>query len=632
MIRKTLKLTSITKLFALTEFLGALFHYYKIMTAESACPPQADRNSARTHNFVIIGKLIFLILGLIWIFFLGVGKINAQDPPVYDWYVSNFDSTVNIVSDQNIEVTEKITADFLVPKHGIYRTIPYRYEDNRGQGRSIFLDFISITDENGQPDKFSQSYSGGVLTCKIGDENLTLTGEKTYIIKYRLSNLLNYYDNLTSPEKAGQAELYFNVNGNDWSVPIKKISLSIILPDSQAPKENKYYLGFFGEQNSSRVKVESGTPYKISAENVEPGEELTIVSRWEAMLTPRPDSSQRFLWFLAANGIYLMPIFLLLLLLILLLKYGHDPLGRGTIAPAFEPPKNLSLLEIGTIADERVDNRDLSATIISFATNGYLKIEEIGSKRILRRKDYEIIKIKEFSGNPDDEYIFSTLFADKKALKLSEAGKEGKLSKVKNQIEDRVYKTMVKRKFFSRNPKIIKGVYIGIGIFCIFSVFIFPALLDRFFTITASALSFLAAAGLFFIFARYMPQRTKEGVLLKEQVEGFKLYLKTAERYRLKFAEKSGIFEKYLPYAIALGVADIWAKKFEGIYKEPPEWYKGDFRTFSMVYFSQSLTSDFSTSVNSAFATSAASSGGSGFSSGGGFSGGGFGGGGGGSW
>lgn len=376
---------------------------------------------ARILNFCV------LVIGLVCLLSFGLSKINAQDASVYDWYIKSFDSTINVVSDQNVEITEKITADFLIPKHGIYRTIPYRYEDNRGQGRSIFLKFISITDENGLPYKYAENYSSGTLTCRIGDENLTLTGEKIYIIKYRLSNVLNYYDNF--------AELYFNVNGNGWDVPIKKISATAVLPKDQTPEEFKSYLGVYGEKNTSRVKIESGRPYKISAEDLEPKESLTIVSRWNEGLTPKPGARQKIYWFLSANGIYLLPALIFLLLLVLFLKYGHDPRGRGTIAPAFEPPKGLGVLEIGTIADEKVSDRDLTATIIDFAVRGFIKIREIAKKGVFGKKDFELKKIKNFSGNSDDEYIFDQLFLKNDNFKLSAAGKEGKLAKVKTETE-----------------------------------------------------------------------------------------------------------------------------------------------------------------------------------------------------
>ena len=118
------------------------------------------------------------------------------------------------------------------------------------------------------------------------------------------------------------------------------------------------------------------------------------------------------------------------------------------------------------------------------------------------------------------------------------------------------------------------------------------------------------------------------------------MYMETAEKDRLAmtqsvdrpFAEPSHtveLFEKLLPYAVALGVEKSWSKQFENIYREEPSWYTGNYGTFNAVYFANTLGSSVS-ALNSNFTTSTSSSGSG--SGGGGFAGGGGGGGGGGGW
>jgi uncharacterized membrane protein len=133
-----------------------------------------------------------------------------------------------------------------------------------------------------------------------------------------------------------------------------------------------------------------------------------------------------------------------------------------------------------------------------------------------------------------------------------------------------------------------------------------------------------------------MPRRTKKGAIALEQILGLQLYLETAEKDRINFhnaPEKNPErFEKLLPYAMALGVEKAWAKQFEGIYNESPQWYEST-EPFAVGAFANDMHS-FNNVASSAMSSqpSSAASGSSGFSSGGGFSGGGFGGGGGGSW
>jgi uncharacterized membrane protein len=131
-------------------------------------------------------------------------------------------------------------------------------------------------------------------------------------------------------------------------------------------------------------------------------------------------------------------------------------------------------------------------------------------------------------------------------------------------------------------------------------------------------------------FGWYMPSRTIRGTHELQKVLGFQEFLTKVEGDRLERMVKTPqMFEKFLPYAMALGVEDNWAKAFEGIYTEPPRWYSGPggVHTFRPSTLTSNLGA-MSAQAASVMASSPRSSGGSGFS--GGSSGGGFGGGGGG--
>lgn len=148
--------------------------------------------------------------------------------------------------------------------------------------------------------------------------------------------------------------------------------------------------------------------------------------------------------------------------------------------------------------------------------------------------------------------------------------------------------------------------------------------------ISAGVLAGLSVLG----FAKFMPAKTREGSAVYMHILGFQEFMNRAEKDQLDRMKDQNLFSKFFPYALALDVADNWAKAFEGIYQEPPDWYisPGGMRTFNPVGFNHSLNSvmsDLSTAMYSAPRGSGA--GGSG-SFGGGSSGGGFGGGGGGSW
>jgi len=132
-----------------------------------------------------------------------------------------------------------------------------------------------------------------------------------------------------------------------------------------------------------------------------------------------------------------------------------------------------------------------------------------------------------------------------------------------------------------------------------------------------------------------MPAKTEVGSQVLAKVLGFKMYLHTAERYRLQNLGPDE-FEKYLSYAIVFGIEDEWAKKFEGLYEKAPEWFEGsNMNGIYNAYFISSLARSFTTTTVSSFNLPQSASG-SGWSGGGGsfggFSGGGGGGGSSGGW
>jgi uncharacterized membrane protein len=148
------------------------------------------------------------------------------------------------------------------------------------------------------------------------------------------------------------------------------------------------------------------------------------------------------------------------------------------------------------------------------------------------------------------------------------------------------------------------------------------------------------------IFFLLMPAPTVEGRKLMDQIDGFKMYVETAEKERLNMVGEPPMtvtrFESILPFAIALGIEKPWSHYFESELARnavadavhgsaySPRWYSGS--DFSSRGFSSGLSAMAAGMSAAMIAAQPASSSSSGFSSGGGGSGGGGGGGGGGGW
>ena len=100
---------------------------------------------------------------------------------------------------------------------------------------------------------------------------------------------------------------------------------------------------------------------------------------------------------------------------------GRDLPGMGVIVTIYEPPDGLSPAEVGTLIDEKVDLRDISATIIDLAAHGYLKIEEVGDEGWLSSGiDYRFIKLKPPDGlKPFEANLFNRIFESHNRVLLS---------------------------------------------------------------------------------------------------------------------------------------------------------------------------------------------------------------------
>jgi len=567
-------------------------------------------------------KLLFVFAISICLLF--AGRVLAAE------VINNFETTIKINPDATINVTEKITYDFgSSDRHGIYRDLPIKYQRDKNN-YFINISNISVTDENGLPYPFIKKEIGNYLNIKIGDPDKTITGEHIYRIDYTVKWAINYFSD--------HDELYWNVTGNEWLVPIEKSAALVILPELIEPTkvQRACFSGSLGSQSSCNnilVYTENDLAKSLLFdEKYLPAQAgLTIVVGLSKGILYQPTKTEIAIKTIQENLKYLfliiLPIGIFIFLFYRWRRHGRDLPGRGTIIPQYEAPDNLTPAEVGTLIDETVDKQDVSADIINLAIRGYLKIKKI------EKDDYLLTKLKE----PNE---FLAEFEKELIKDLFDAGQEKKLSALKYkfykdlaEIKKQIYQRVTDNGYFVKNPQSVRLAYLIGGIAIIFLGFPLSAIFSP-----LAIISFFVSGLLFIIFSKFMPARTSKGTIAKEDILGLKMYLTVAEKDRLKFhnaPEKNPeIFEKLLPYAMVLKVAKDWAKQFEGIYNTAPGWYSDPAGgTFNAIIFASSLNS-FSTRANSVLAATpqaSAGAGGSGFG-GGGFSGGGFGGGGGGSW
>ncbi|RKZ30673.1 hypothetical protein DRQ36_04770, partial [bacterium] len=511
------------------------------------------------------------------------------------YYIESFDSEIYLFKDGSYEVTERLVVDFgSENRHGIYREIPYKYEAESIRDRflkrskKVRIKILSVTDDEGNSYQTKIKKRRGYINIRIGSPSVYVSGTFVYNIKYKVEDAILYFDDYD--------ELYWNVTGTEWDCNISSASAKVYVPaDMPVDKlRTNCYTGAYGsqEQNCSAEIVGKAIHYKTNRP-LGVFEGLTLGLAMPKGYIGKPSFMKRVMWELE----YVWPLVFfpigLLILIVLYLKKGRDPLYYS-IAPRYEPPVGLTPAEAGTLIDEKVDMQDMTSTIVDLAVRGYLKIIEIEKKKIIffTTKDYALVRLKSADDKlkKHEELMFDGLF-DKGTIDSDDlqkvkrlcpdcVGKEAiTVSSLKEkfytelpEIKKSIYKNLVTQGYFPSDPDKVRGKYAGWGIMLIIVGAVLSLVGNPLFIISAVLIGILAI-----LFGRFMPRKTKKGSIQASQIAGFEEFVRRVEKDRIaRMAQDDPtVFERLLPYAMALGVADQWAEAFKDLFKEAPNWYVG---------------------------------------------------------
>ena len=348
---------------------------------------------------------------------------------------------------------------------------------------------------------------------------------------------------------------------------------------------------------------------------------------------------------------FVIPVCVAFYMLWLCWTRGGDP-GRDSTIVQYEPPEKFSPAECGALLENALTPRGISATIVDLSVRGYLTIEKNGGDTLpgpkhrpdyifrlttpqidwnnlkphergvlcaifvptnpLRMLNEAMAQLQGAAKNPALASVFlgvQAMTADDPRLKaLAEAGGNTARDTValsesqnhfylhKTAMGDAVFDAMVAGGYYVRRPDRVRMFYVGLGLVVGVPLAILGAVVAAngtpwFTWILSGALTGLIVSG----FGRYMPARTLLGVRALAKVRGFQDFLGRVEKDRIKRLEQTpALFEKYLPYAMALGVESRWAEAFGSIAVPVPQWYGkrgGDF-------FPVELTSELSAMSN----------------------------------
>ncbi|HKF23470.1 MAG TPA: DUF2207 domain-containing protein [Candidatus Angelobacter sp.] len=545
------------------------------------------------------------------------------------YHISNFESTIHVEEDGSARIAEKITFVFNGEFHGIHRFIPVDYPGPRGSNYSLFIKVRAVTDESGANLDYKKHTSKGFLVLEILIPN-AVNATRTVNIEYSVANATKFFED--------NDEFYWNVTGLDWSVPIDAASTTVFFPSQTSGSLMvKAFKGPYGSTDRARSSVEGQTA-SAEATNLPMREGLTIDVYVPKGLLHEPSALTKVGWFLRSNSIITLPLWAFVVMFGLWWFKGRDPNPGMSVAPMYEPPAKMGPAEVGTLLDGSIDPRDITSVLVDLAVRGYVKIVETDHKvLVFNSKDYEFQLLK-------DRATWTDLTDYERAMldRIFEGGTTARLSDMRNhfytvlpEMKSEIMSALDQKGMYTVDPNQARA-YAFLGAVLVAAPYVgmqWTGIADFMTSPAVTVVCAILALVIIFLFGRQLTAPTLKGAQTRVQIQGFQEFMNRVDADRLKRMPPD-TFEKFLPYAMALGVEHRWAKNFEGIVQNPPTWYQGTSPgMFNSILFVNSLGSMSQTASAAFVSAPRASSSSSGWSggglSGGGFSGGGFGGGGG---
>ena len=491
--------------------------------------------------------------------------------------IRDFHAELDVLPDSSLDVTETLRVDFEGAWQGIYRTIPVEYAGPGGFNYSLFLTDINATDTDGAPLRIDRQRRAGNLELKIFVPAAEDTS-RNISLHYRVRDGLRFFDD--------HDELYWNLTGTGWDLPLESASAHIILPVGVTGLRAANYTGVLGSRSQdakvdilgSNIDIRTRRPLAFH-------EGLTIVAGWDKGFVSEPQGSEKVAQFLESNWPLFLPVGVFVLMFWLKYTRGRDP-RVGAVAVQYEPPAGLSPGKAGALVDDQAGIRDITATLVDLAVRGFITIEERESSHLMglySNKEYIFHlnkKPTEWSGAKSHELLMlngifgNAIVGMRDAVALSEL--QNRFYKNLPGIRRAIFESLVQHGYFAHRPDLVRQAYLVVAGVTGTLLYLFGQYLAQHTGIQAQSFSVAAIlTGLIIAgFGWFMPTRTVDGVRALHDTLGFENFLSHVEGDHLARTPQSPAnFEKFLPFAMALGVEKKWVGAFDGMLQQP-SWYQ----------------------------------------------------------
>lgn len=550
-----------------------------------------------------------------------------------DYTIPSYYMHITVNRDAVLHMEEGISAYFNVPLHGIYREIPVGYYNGQ---RAVL--------SNVKGNRYFELYESdrSYRRYRFGTEDQTFTGSQEYVLTYD-------YD-IGADQNEGYDELYYNLVGEGWQVPLEKAYFAVDFPSEIDTAKVWLTRGQYGSTSSEGTEVwfsdDRKTVY-VYAEDMVPGEELTIrvelPDGYYVGAREIVNKTPLYFWLTVVSCLVVLALAALIWL-----RHGKDQVP--VFYASSTPPEGMSPLLMGYLADGQVDDKDITSMLFYWADKDLLEINPVEGKK--DRFTFQKLRDIPSDALPLERYLFDSFFKCgtdglvtekdlsedfyEKMQKTKEKvaayfkGKR-KLTETKSElfqvadiflglvpailtamcltwdyvsfetmalvvlcfgfelIQFLIFYVIQQRWYVMKmNPRIAMGIGCIPAVLMLLMVFAINALSQTLaLQMTASMLTVVTLA-IMALFASITKKRSDYGQKTLEAVLGYREFIDKVEMDKLKMMIDSDpeFYYHNLSYAIVLGLEDKWAKKFAGIKMQPPRWYRGNDLVFDAIFYS----------------------------------------------
>jgi hypothetical protein len=317
---------------------------------------------------------------------------------------------------------------------------------------------------------------------------------------------------------------------------------------------------------------------QFRADNVSKSDALMIDVALPPGVIHEASAVQKLGWFVRANSIVLLPLVVLFVMLALRHFKSLPDESSGTIVPRYEPPVGLTPAEVGVLVDDCLDPRDVTATIIDLAIRKYIRLEPGTPDEGVDFTQQDFVlrllrPINEWQGlAPHEQTVLFHTFYGGHWTKLSSLTL--RFYSVVPTLKSQLLVRLRMSGYYWLDPQHAPLLRLANLLVLIAVLYILQAI--GIFRLSDSwLLSLLAILGSGIIvhsLGRRISAKTRKGLRAYQEIRGFREFLQSVEQDRLERIPAE-LFERCLPYAMALGVEHHWATAFAGMALGPPEWF-----------------------------------------------------------